>query len=294
MKRGSLFVIVAVVGYLFVVVALFFRGIPTTEELLILVAADLPIGLILLAAQKALESHEQPEYIKKHYTELKDRIFKKWASQTTYESRQWVMDWGFGNNVAREAPTPIFYQALPITPKEDAEWRERALRHLRARRYRKLRRVMDKMKERENELNKKQAYWFDRICGDINVILTKYPLHLEGEFYNEKGIRLAILAWGACSIEDDKIVFGGESRKEPLTLACVKDATKRDLVLGELRLVQDRYRARPVEMEMDWLFKERNAFLGRIITEIENSHLLDGECDIEDPSHPLDRKLPKW
>ena len=306
MRRGILLIVGVVTAYFAIITLLFFRGIPSTEQYAILVGADLPIGIILLLAQRALETPEKPEHILKHYGEINDRIFKKWAAQCNCETRQFFYDWGrggFGNqsyNLMEQAAIPIFYQPYPPPKEEDYEWFQRAMRHLKARRYHKLLDLIHKMENEAYRWNMDKDQWLHKIRTGISTIMTKYPLRSEGEFYSEADIESAILAWGSVEIKDDKIVYTSQAIKAFKSgaiggvIARIADSTIRNLVLGEIRLLIAQNSARTVGGSMPYLLKERNKFLEMIIHEIEGSRHLDGNCDVEDPSHPLDKESPKW
>jgi hypothetical protein len=233
---------------------------------------------------------EKPERILQHYREINERVFKKWVQQTSPMSTLWVMDGGWGSLAARQSPVPIFYR-VPNSS-EDPEWIVRAMRHLEARRYKKLMKVIRQIVALEEKYNIEKAEWFDRITFDVKALTTKYPILNPGDSYNEEMIMATILEISYPEVKGEKI--GAKVRMRGETLASIKDPTIRNLVLGEIRILVSKYNPRKVGWDMERLLEDRNKFLKKVIHEVETNHLLEGKCDYEDPSQPVHQSTPKW
>ncbi len=236
---------------------------------------------------------EKPERIVQHYHDISEKVFKKWTQEKTGKSRYCIIGSLAAGIPLREAPLPIFYR-VPQSEVE-LEWTVRALRHLAARRYRKLAKVVRKIQEVQDAHNKMALQWFDKIQGDVASLTLKYPLGSQNENYQSSVMVASIIDRAHPMIHGSNImvVIGGDHN----TLASINDTTIRTLVMGEMRLLIQKYNARAIssaEWDIPKLLEIRNDYLNRIIHEIEANHLLEGKCDFEDPSQPIHQSTPKW
>lgn len=248
------------------------------------------------------EEEEKPQRILQHYNDINDRVFKKWLKQDSAkscycilqtESHQGIMEIITARIPEFQAPIPIFYQVFP--PGEDLEWTVRAFRHLTARRYRKMMKVIQHILRLEGKHNEEMFVLLNNIQNDVNQLTLEYPLVSENENYQKVIMISAILQLAQPEIDGTRIVV--RSGDENRVLATINDAAIRRLVLGKLQLLLRKYSSRRIsgaDMEVPRLLEVRNNYVGRIIHEIEANHLLEGKCDYEDPSQPIAESVPEW
>ncbi len=219
---------------------------------------------------------KKSEYLTNHYRSLRDRAFAQWQKAEVVASKKATR-----LGIEIQADAPVYWL---ISEEIDSETKNRALDHLRSKKYKDGFQCLLETERLMREHNEKVQALVQEVERGVRFVLSKFPtlgeMGTKEEWYFSPNV-IGTVESGVEVTSSENEVYGGKE-----TLAYVEDELTRTDFMGELHALLRTYKSQFEEARSDHSSAIKNlsdfkTFITGVMKKIDASDKLEGECEVE-------------